>query len=120
MGGTTKNYVQFNSSTPEDLRTIDFRLTEDQTKLANQYNIKVFNADLTPAEGTIQGMVSALFYSPGADRPETTANTADLATGCRKFNLFFATIDRAVFSVSGLAGGQFVSVEGIRSYPNGG
>lgn len=120
MGGMAKNYIQFDGDSPESQRTIDFRLTEDQPKLANQYNISVFNADLTPATGTVQGMVSAMFYSPGADRPEESANTADLSTGCRKFNLFFATIDRAVFSVTGLMSGQIVAIEAIRSNPNGG
>ena len=112
------SYVQFNADTEESLRTITFE--EDQYKLGNEYNVSVFNEDLTPATGTIQGTISALFYSPGSDRPETTANTVDLSTGCRKFSLFFATINRVVFSVTGLASGLIVSIEAIRSSTNGG
>jgi len=117
MGGITQNYVEFDADTPEGSRTIDFRLTEDQSKLANEYNISVFDSMGDPVTGTVTGTVSADFYSPGADRPETTANAVDLSTDCRKFRLFFATISRAVFSVTGLASGNKVRIEAVRGNP---
>ena len=115
MAAPEQLYTQFDASSPESLRTIDFS-GDSQTKKANEYNLSVFNADTTPVLGTVQGMVSVDVYSPGADRPETTTNTVDLSTGCRKFRLFYATVNRAVFSVSGLAAGQKVLVSGYRSY----
>ena len=112
MGGIVQNWTEIRSTRPEG--TIDFRLTEDQAKGSNQYNMSVFQADGTPATGTVTGTVTADFYSPGADRPEETRETVDLATGCRKFRLFVTDIDRAVFTASGLAPGNTVRVEAIR------
>ena len=108
-------YTQFDASSPESLRTLDFS-GERQPKKANEYNISVFNADTTPALGTVQGIISADVYSPGVDRPEPTANNVDLSTGCRKFTLFYSGVQRVVFSVSGLAAGQKVLVSGYRGY----
>ena len=107
-------YVEFDVNTPEDLRTINFE-GESLYRKSNEYNISVFNADGTPAQGTIQGIVTLNAYSPGADRARTTANTVDLSTGCRKFDLFFATIERAVFSVSGLIPGLTLRVSAFRT-----
>ena len=106
-------YVEFDVNSPESLRTINFE-GESQTKKSNEYNISVFNADGSPALGRIQGIVTLDAYSPGADRPITTANTVDLSSGCRKFDLFFATIERVVFSVSGLIPGQTIRISAFR------
>ena len=114
MGGIVKNWVEFDENTPESERTIDFRLTEDQTKRANEYNISVTDAAGAAATGTVVGSVSAEFYFPGSDRAQTTMETADLSTGCRQFPLFYATVDRASFSVSNLTPGHRVRVEAIR------
>ena len=81
---------------------------------ANEYNISVIDSNDASIPGVVQGMVSVDTYSPGADRPETTANAADLSTGCRKFTLFYTTINRVVFNVSGLAAGGRVMITAIR------
>ena len=99
MAAPEQLYTQFDASSPESLRTIDFS-GESQPKKANEYNISVFNADTTPALGVVQGMVSVDVYSPGADRPETTTTAVDLSTGCRKFTLFYSEVQRRrVFSL---------------------
>lgn len=108
-------FIQFDGNSPESLRTI-YMQGESQPKKANEYNVSVFNADGTTATGTVSGMVSVDVYSPGADRPETTANALDLSTNVRKFTLFYATVDRAVFSVTGLDAGQKVAVSAYRDF----
>ena len=108
-------YISFDGSSPESLRTI-YMHGESQPKKANEFNVSVFNADGSPATGTVAGMVSVNVYSPGADRPETTASALDLSSNNRKFTLFYATTDRAVFSVTGLGTGRSVAVSAFRSY----
>ena len=107
-------FVEFDVNSPESLRTINFE-GESLYRKSNEYNISVFNEDGTPAQGIIQGIITLNAYSPGADRARTTANTVDLSSGCRKFDLFFATIERAVFSVAGLVPGLTVRVEAFRT-----
>ena len=108
--------IKFDGNTPEGLRTINFE--PEFTKLkANEYNIAVFDASNNPAVGTVPGMVNLMAFSPGSDRAETTANQVDLSSGNRKFRLFIATINRAVFSVDGLTPGFSVQVTAIRGEP---
>lgn len=116
MAAPEQLYTQFDGSSPESLRTISMQ-GESQTKKANEYNVSVFEADGSPALGTVAGMISVDVHSPGADRPETTANAIDLSTGKRKFTLFIATTDRAVFSVTGLGAGRKVAVQATRGEP---
>ncbi len=104
--------IEFDGSSTEEQRTINFG--NQSGWKANEYNVSVFNQAGETVTGAVSGMVSVEAYSPFADRPETTDSTVDLSTGCRKFTLFFATINRAVFSVAGLAGGQVVRVTAIR------
>ena len=107
-------YISFDGTSPESLRTI-YMQGESQPKKANEYNVSVFNADTSTATGTVAGMISVDIYSPGSDRPETTSTALDLSTGLRKFRLFFASVDRAVFSVTGLGAGQKVAIQAIRA-----
>ncbi len=107
--------VTFDATTPEADRTINF---ENQSAWPrNEYNISVIDADDNTVPGTVAGMVNLMAYSPGSDRPETTANQVDLSTGNRKFRLFIATINRAVFSVTGLAANRRVRVTAVRGNP---
>ena len=104
--------VTFNAASDEADRQIMFGQLSGSK--ANEYNISVIDSNDESIAGTVQGMVSVDTYSPGADRPETTAAAADLSTGCRKFRLFYTTINRAVFSVSGLATGSRVMITAVR------
>ena len=105
--------VTFDENTPEADRTINFG--NRSASKANEYNISVIDAGGDSITGTVNGVVSLDAHSPFADRPETTANTVDLATGCRKFTLFIASINRAVYSVTGLTPGAKVVVTALRS-----
>lgn len=107
-------YASFGNDSPEGQRTIDFS-GESLNRKANEYNMSVFESDGTPAIGTVAGTVTFQAFSPGSDRPETPATDVDLSTGCRKFNLFFASIERVVFSVSGLTGNRTLRVEAYRN-----
>lgn len=104
--------IEFTADTPESLRTIHMG-GESQNKKSNEYNISVFNADGSSARGQVQGVVTMNAYAPGTDTPRTP-ETVSLASGKRKFDLFQATIERAIFSASGLAPGQKVRVQAIR------
>ena len=104
--------VTFDVNTPEADRTINFGSLSGWK--ANEYNISVLDSSGGSVAGVVQGSVSVDAYSPRADRPETTTTAADLSTGCRKFTLFYATINRAVFSVSGLIPGNRVQITAVR------
>ncbi len=98
-----------------DSRTIEFKnLTPYK---GNEYNIAIVdeNDAPVPESETVPGVVDFGAYSPGADRPEAPSNTVDLSTGTRKFTLFFASIERTVFSVTGLPANRRVIVTAIRS-----
>ena len=104
--------ITFDGASPEAQRTINFG---PQTSwIRNEYNISVVDAGGVTVPGDVVGVVSVDVYSPGADRPETTANTLDLSTGARKFTMFLATINRAVFSVTSLQADAFIQVTAIR------
>ncbi len=113
-GVPEKLYAQFDGSSPEGRRTIYFSATSVQN-LGNEYNIRVVNTDGTPSTGAVAGMVNFEAWSPQADMPETPDNQVDLSTGCRKFRLFFATIERVVFSVTGLTPGRRLVVSAIKT-----
>ena len=105
--------VTFDANSPESERTIRFgSLT---TKKYNEYNVMVIDTSDESVTGTVPGMISVDIYSPYADRPETTDNILDLSTNCRKFQIFKVTVNRAVFSVSGLGAGLRVVITAIRS-----
>ena len=104
--------VTFDGASAEADRTIDFG--QFSSLLFNEYNLQVIDANGDSVPGTVAGMVSVDVYSPFTDRPETTMETVDLSTDCRKFRIFRASIHRAVFSVTGLAGGNRVVATCIR------
>lgn len=105
--------VTFDGNSPEADRTINFGpLT---TKKYNEYNISIVDNAGDPVTGDVPGMVSVDAWSPGSDRAETTQNAANLSTGCRKFQLFKMTVQRAVFSVTELGAGLQVVILAVRS-----
>ena len=104
--------VTFDGNSPEADRTITF--DNQSAWVRNEYNISVIDSAGVSVAGDVAGEVSFMAFSPFADRPETTANNVDLSTGCRKFRMFLATINRVVFSVTGLAAGNRVVVTAVR------
>ena len=107
--------VTFDGTSPLLDRTIDFQ--NQSGWIRNEYNISVIDENGESVTGTVTGSVGLEAYSPFADRPETAQEAVDLSTGCRKFTLFFATIGRAVFTVTNLATNQRVVVTAIRGAP---
>ena len=111
-GPTTPFTATFDDNSSLSDRTVLFG---SSTQLdSNQYNISVIDASGASVPGTVNGMVSVEAWSPGADRPEQTENRVDLSTDARKFQLFIASIEEAVFSVDGLASGNSVVVSCFR------
>ncbi len=105
--------VTFDENTPEEDRTISFG--NRSASKSNEYNVSVIDAGGNSIPGTVNGVVNFEAFSPFADRSETPTVTVNLATGCRKFTLFIATINRVVYSVTGLSPGARVVVTAIRS-----
>lgn len=105
--------VTFDGTSPEHERTVTFN-AEDVFSQRNEYNMQVIGADDNSVTGVVPGMVSVDVFSPKCDRAETTRQTADLSTGCRKFQLFEMSVERAVFSVTGLGAGLRVVVTCFR------
>ena len=101
----------FNEASIEQQRALEFGSLTNQK--CNAYSLSVIDENGDTVTGSVTGTVSVLLYSPGADRP-TTIPAVDLATGTRAFTEFLATINRSVFSVSGLSSGHRVTVTASR------
>ena len=110
---TTPLSITFNETTQEADRSIIFG---NQSSLkSNEYNVTVIGTNGNSLTGTVPGVITLNAYSPFADRPEPSDETVDLSTNCRKFTLFRATINRAVFAVTGLPTDARVVMTAIRS-----
>ena len=101
----------FDESSSELRRSLNFAALTPWK--CNEYNLAVIDENGDTVTGSVAGTVSVLLYSPGADRP-TTLTGVDLSTNAREFPQFLATINRAVFSVTGLASGHRVTVTASR------
>lgn len=102
---------RFNDSSPEEDRTVNFNMLSADK--ANEYNFEVFDGNGDPVDSAT-GTINFEAYSPGIGKPESPASTLNLATDDWKFRLFFATINRVVFSVTGLNAGYTVQATCVR------
>ena len=80
--------ITFDGNSTESERTITF--DNQSAWIRNEYNISVIDSDGNSVPGTVQGMVNLQAYSPGADRPETTANQVDLSTQNQKIPTIYS------------------------------
>ena len=104
--------VTFDEASSEADRAINFGILSRWK--CNEYSIAVIDSGGQSVTGTVAGLVSVFIYSPGSDRP-TSLPAVDLSTGVRKFSEFSATVNRAVFSVTGLSSGQQIRITAARS-----
>ena len=117
MGQTRRQFkkeVMFDESTLEELRTVDFYKERVYDHILNKYSISVVDAAGDEVPGSVDGIVTFLAYSYGADRPQSPEEDIDLSTDDRNFKPFYEYVNRVIFSVSGLAPGYRVIATAVR------